>query len=362
MKSEVATIHVFIGTKAQYIKTAPVIWELERRGIPYRLIDSGQHGSFSRELREELGIREPDYRFGDDRDVASILAALFWSLRVLSFIFNKRLLRGEVFPNGQICVVHGDTPSTFLSTLLARRAGLEVAHLEAGLRSFSYLNPFPEELIRVIVMKMSQILFAPSEEAEENLRAMKLKGEIVRVSGNTVIEALGDEKAGAGTARPVVTIHRVENLHRSSRLRKLLETVRDISREREILFVLHPPTEEAIAKNDLGHMLEQRSIETVSLLPHNEFVAHLREAPFVITDGGSIQEECALIGVPTLLWREHTERSDGIGDNVVLSRFDDQIISSFLSDTERFRKDEAVLTLRPSAQIVDRLLEGVPTS
>ena len=331
--------------------------ELERGHVPYRLIDSGQHGAFSEKLRKELGIRRPDYVFGNGRDVATVAAAIRWSLRILGYLIYRNRLRNEVFPGGVVCVVHGDTPSTFLAALLCRRAGLDIAHVEAGYRSFSYRSPFPEELIRVVVMKMSTILFASSAEAYANLQAMRLKGQIVRVSANTVIESLGSDVESRGVGPVVITLHRVENLHRPSRLVKLLDLMREIADAHRVLFVVHPPTEQAIAKNKIGHVLRHRCIEVRRLLPHDEFVRHLRRAPFVITDGGSIQQECSAIGVPTLLWRDRTESIDGLGANVVVSRFDDQTISDFLAHPEKYRRTPADITDRPSTQIVDNLLE-----
>ncbi|MFP4512845.1 MAG: hypothetical protein ACLFRV_07855, partial [Acidimicrobiales bacterium] len=125
-------LHVFIGTKAQYIKTAPVLARLDARGVPYRLIDSGQHGALSTGLRAELGVRDPDLLLGGSRDITSIPQAMAWAARMTTRLVSGRRVRDEVFGgSGGICVVHGDTPSTLLSTLLARRAGLTVAHLEA---------------------------------------------------------------------------------------------------------------------------------------------------------------------------------------------------------------------------------------
>jgi UDP-N-acetylglucosamine 2-epimerase len=94
---------------------------------------------------------------------------------------RSALFRGA----GGICLVHGDTPTTLLAVVLARRAGLRVAHVEAGLRSYDYLNPFPEELIRVLVMRWSHVLFAPSAWAAANLERMGLGARCVLVGGNT---------------------------------------------------------------------------------------------------------------------------------------------------------------------------------
>ena len=170
-------IHVFIGTKAQYIKTAPLLWQMDARGVHYRLIDSGQHALLAASFQEELGVRPPDVRLGGDADITSIPQAIGWTLRLAVRLLSKRRLRAGVFGGmGGVCVVHGDTPSTLISTVMARRAGLTVAHLEAGLRSGRWFHPFPEELIRFLVARRADLLFAPDDRAVHNLGAMRVKG------------------------------------------------------------------------------------------------------------------------------------------------------------------------------------------
>lgn len=354
-------LHVFLGTKAQYIKTAPVLRELDRRAVPYRLIDSGQHAQLTTRLRRELELRQPDLALGGAHDIETIPAAIAWSARVASRLVSPSRLRREIFDGtGGMCVVHGDTPTTLLATAMAHRAGLDVAHLEAGLRSHSLLHPFPEELIRIAVMCRSDLLFAPNESAVRNLGQMRTRGRVVRISANTTVEALRDALDGdleAKTAGPViVTVHRVENLHRPRVLDQLVRVLQGIATERVVRFVAHGPTREVLAKRGLDTQLLRANVEVVPLLAHREFVADLRDAPFVITDGGSIQEECALLGVPTLLWRARTERDDGLGTNVVLSRYDHAVVEAFVADPERWRGSAVPSDARPSEEIVDALL------
>jgi UDP-N-acetylglucosamine 2-epimerase len=195
-------LHVFLGTKAQYIKTAPLLRLMDERAVDYRLIDSGQHAALSAGLRRELGVRDPDHVMGGSRDVDTIAQALRWSAGLGAQLRSASTLREEVFGgDGGICVVHGDTPSTFLSALMAKRAGLRTAHLEAGLRSRRLLHPFPEELIRLAVMRASDLLFAPDEQAVLNLRELRLRGEVLPVSANTVGRAAAPLAAGPARAR-----------------------------------------------------------------------------------------------------------------------------------------------------------------
>jgi UDP-N-acetylglucosamine 2-epimerase len=368
-------IHVFLGTKAQYIKTAPLLRLLDAREVPYRLIDSGQHASLSGGLRTELGVRAPDHLLAEGEDITRIPQAAWWASKLAARMLNGRKLRAEVFGGqGGICVVHGDTPSTLLSTLMAKRAGLKVAHLEAGLRSNHLLHPFPEELIRVVVMRRADLLFAPDADAIANLRRMKVRGEVVPLPGNTVVEALHhelglarsplpdvevegaqDRGSAAATAPVIVTMHRVENLNRRERVEQLVATVERIAATRPVRFVQHGPTIDTLAKRGHDRRLAAAGVELVGLASHAAFVAMLADAPFVITDGGSIQEECALLGTPTLLWRAATERPDGVGANVVISRYDTATIEAFLADPDVYRRDAADTAATPSAVVLDHL-------
>jgi UDP-N-acetylglucosamine 2-epimerase (non-hydrolysing) len=353
------TIHIFLGTKAQYIKTAPLVRLLVQRGIDFRLIDSGQHARLSASMRSELGVRPPDVVLGGVDDVTSIGGAMAWAAGVGGRLWSAGKVRHDIFGSrGGVCVVHGDTPSTLLSALLARRAGLAVAHLEAGLRSYSLRHPFPEEAIRLLVMRLSTRLFAPHDLAMENLRAMGLAGRAVQLSGNTVVEALHTslELSEPSYGPAIVSLHRVENLTSRRRVERLVRTVQRLATMMPVRWVLHTPTEATLRRLGLRTRLVAAGVDMVPLVSHRAFVHMLAVAPLVITDGGSIQEECALLGVPTLLWRGRTERPDGLAGNVVLSRYRAPVIADFIGDPERFRRRPADLDDRPSEQILEDLL------
>ena len=351
-------IHVFIGTKAQYIKTAPLIWAMEERGIDYRLIDSGQHAELAGSFQVELGLRAPDVRLGGGADITTIPQAVRWGLGLAARLVSRRRLFEQVFGGlDGVCVVHGDTPSTLLSMMMARRAGLAVAHLEAGLKSDRWLHPFPEEMIRHLVARRADLLFAPDSDAAGNLAEMKLKGTVVALPANTVVETLSRAAPGeAGSGPVIVTMHRVENLHRRRRREELAALVERLAGERAVRWMLHGPTIGALGTSRLDR-LERAGVELRGLAGHTEFVQMLAAAPFVITDGGSIQEECALLGVPTLLWRKHTERSDGVGANVVVSRYEPAVIEAFLEDPARHRRTPRIPEVSPGARALEALAE-----
>jgi UDP-N-acetylglucosamine 2-epimerase (non-hydrolysing) len=159
-------------------------------------------------------------------------------------------------------------------------------------------------------------------------------------------------------------MHRVENLYSGAVVSRFVDLLLRLAAVRAVRLVAHEPTREVLGRRGALARLEAAGVEVRPLAPHGVFVSWLRAAPFVITDGGSIQEECALLGVPTLVWRARSERPDGIGANVVLARDDAAVVDAFVADPERFRVVPAALTSRPSERILDVLLEelAVPST
>lgn len=360
--------HVFIGTKAQYIKTAPLLRLMQKRGISYNLIDSGQHASFSPELRKELGIKEPDACLESKGNIKTVKELVLWFTRYLLFsLFSPSLLRQDIFRGRDgICIIHGDTPSTLLALLLAKRAGLRVAHIEAGLRSFNVLKPFPEEIIRIICMHCSDYLFAPSDWAYQNIARMQVKGKTFNVHQNTNVEALyysftqAPKTLHESTKYCLMTIHRVETVLKRRRLRFVVELAERIAQQIVVFFVLHDPTRKKLQEFGwIKRITNNPNIKASGLIAHADFLSLLSGAEFVVTDGGSIQEESFYLDVPCLSMRTETERQEGIGANVQLSNFDQATVDNFLSGYDRFRSGKRIQNHKPSAHILHALLAEI---
>ena len=366
MTKQPALISLIYGTKAQFIKMIPVAWELERRGIPHRLIDTGQHQTITSDLRREYQARQPDHSLGPERsNVSTVGQGIAW----LTANLYRHAVRGGrarrlLFEDRRgIALVHGDTASTVLGTVIARRAGQKVMHIEAGLRSWNRLNPFPEELVRILVMKLSDYLIAPSDQAFANLSAMSLRGRSWRVGGNTLIDVVGADLQKSPEKSPapegpyaVVTIHRMETLYNRRRLEIALDAILQAQRRAPVLFVQHAPTARKLESHGMLEVLEQAGVRRLELMDHTGFVHLLDGAQFVMTDGGSIQEEASYLGVPCLLMRVATERPDGLGANVVLSGMEPGRIASFIARHREYRRPRIDFrNVRPSAEIVDIL-------
>jgi UDP-N-acetylglucosamine 2-epimerase (non-hydrolysing) len=356
-----AGIVVSIGTKAQYIKMAPVLRELDARGIDYLLVYTGQHSETFDALERSFGTRAPD----------DVIVPLFEAATHASFArWTWRFWRGSLqrerlaqMRRARLVVVHGDTASTLFAALVGRLCGLTVAHVEAGLRSESLLDPFPEELIRRCVSRLARLHFAPDETARAALA--RAGGTVIDTGGNTLRDALAIAlrrygelpAAGGGGKYAVVSIHRNENLSRKREFDLLMQVVLDASTRLPVKFVLHPATRERLKSTGWGQKFNQAAgVELLERMDHAQFVRLLIDASFLMTDGGSNQEEAAMLGLPALLLRRTTERPDGLGDCVTLSRLDPATIAHFIqAHAGRHWNLRLLDATSPSACIVDHL-------
>lgn len=351
-------IHIFLGTKAQLVKMAPVMRELDRRAINYNFIHSGQHQETFSDLLRDFDLREPDFVLHEGRDITSIPAMALWLFRIL----------GKYGPNSDIwrhdrrgiVLVHGDTFSTLAGALLARRCGLKVAHVEAGLRSFNLFHPFPEEITRLAVFRLSDYLFAPGKWAAENLT--KVRGEVIDTGANTLLDAIqhfleSPHRENHIPSHPyaLASIHRFENIFRKKNLEWIIERLIEIQKTKPLLFILHPATREKLQKAGLDHRLKEAGIELRPRYGYLDFISLLNGADFLITDGGSNQEEASYLGIPCLIMRKATEREEGIGENALLSNHDNEVIRWFTQNHQSFAKPALQQALRPSSLIVDAL-------
>lgn len=359
-------IHFFIGTKAQLIKMAPIMVELQQRGVAYRYVDSGQHSATTYSLRRMFGLPEPNFMLREaGQDIISISEALRWYGGLLRrSLTDLHWLKNQVFPQGGICLIHGDTLSTLLGLQLARRAGLKIAHVEAGLRSHRLFDPFPEELIRIHCMKRADLLFAPSNKSTENLRNMRVNGQVIPIGSNTVLDTLRLMETYQPTIElpdtpfALATCHRLETISNRKRLAKVVALFNQVAERIPLVLVIHGPTRRKLEHYGLSKQLLPQ-IKQQGLLDYGDFLLLQKRASLVLSDGGSIQEECAALDKPCLILRNTTERLDGIGQNATLWQFDAAIAKRFLDNVLLDKKHlgQVLSSSRPSAVIVNTLLQ-----
>lgn len=355
-------LHVVVGTKAQLIKMAPIMAELEKRGVSYNFIFTGQHRDTIDDLRANFNVKKPDVILHQGKDITSIFQMTLWLIKISTKIFfSKKSILGETDKN-DVLLTHGDTFSTLLGALMGKLAGIKVAHVESGLRSFNLFHPFPEELTRIITFNLSDYYFCPGEWAVKNLA--KYKGMKINTEHNTLLDSLRIAKENfdkSGVEIPsrkycVCSIHRFENIFKKDVFSWIIAEIEKISDQVKVLFILHPPTVQQLKKFGLMERLEEnKNIELRKRYDYLDFIKLLNSSEFLITDGGSNQEECSYLGKPCLIMRRATERVEGLGENVMLSCYDSCLIEEFIEDYQRYKKEELIGIYSPVKTIVDYL-------
>lgn len=352
-------IHIVIGTKAQLIKMAPVMAALEQNSVPYRFIWTGQHRDTTQDILDNFALRRPDHVLYDGPDITSIAAMARWSIRILwQCLKDQSTVFDRTGPG--LVLVHGDTFSTLLGALMARLAGLQVGHVESGLRSFKLFHPFPEELTRLLTFQLTNVYFCPDKIALQNVS--RYRGDKVETGGNTLLDALRCALAVSApldldvpqSAYAIVTLHRFENFSTHKATLRIVEIVERIAESMSLLFILHKPTENALRRFGLfARLAESPYIEMRQRYDYFRFVRLLQPAEFVVSDGGSNQEECSYLGKPILLLRKATERAEGVGRNCVLSEYRDDLIDGFVRGYAGLRADSELAGRHPSQVIAN---------
>jgi len=350
-------IHIVLGTKAQLIKMAPIMVRLQERGIPYNFIHTGQHRQTMNEMINDFTIKDPDQVLYDGPDIVSIHKMLFWIVRILWKTVRRKQ---EIFcEKGRgIVLVHGDTFSTLLGALMGRIAGFRIGHVEAGLRSFNLFHPFPEELTRILCFRLSHTLYCPGQWAIDNL--LSLKREKINISANTMVDTLTMmlQKTRRQDHIPehpfaLVSLHRYENIFNKRKFEEIIQRLESIALKYHLLFILHPPTEKQLHLFNLFNRVMQNSnIEYRKRYHYSDFLSLLEQAEFVITDGGSLQEETSYMGIPCLLMRKATEREEGLGENVILTFYEKSIIDDFIQNYKQYRRQPASIKNCPSDIVI----------
>ena len=295
---------LLVGTRPNLIKIAPIAAALRRaRRVDVQMVHTGQHydENMSGVFFAELGIPPPDVTLGVGSGTQAIQVGA--TMEAVERLVN--INRPDVL------VTVGDVNSTLAGALVAVKAGIPQAHVEAGLRSGD--ASMPEEVNRVVTDRLADLLFTHSEEANENLRAEGVPEERIRFVGNVMIDTLLHQRPhwqGAGAQalrelpRPygVLTLHRPSNVDDPKNLKDILKALADAAGDLGLIFPVHPRTRRTMP-NALPPTL--RVIPPIGYFAFMDIVEHAR---FVFTDSGGVQEETTILGVPCLTFRDNTER------------------------------------------------------
>lgn len=345
-------ILIILGTRPEAIKLAPVIRELQADEASFvvRICVTAQHRSMLDQVLHTFGIA-PHYDLRVMTPGQDLFVVVHRCLDWLRMVLEKE--------RPDWVLVQGDTTSAFAASLAASYLQMPVAHVEAGLRTGNLAHPFPEEINRKQISQLSQLHFAPTLGAKENLLREGVCPDRIHVTGNTGIDALfyargqlappASAMAGPWNGkRPLilVTSHRRESF--GERFRQICLGVREIALRAEVDLVypvhLNPNVREPVQRwlGDLTNVTLMDPVDYVS------FVALMQRAYLILTDSGGVQEEAPSLGKPVLVLREFTERLEGVASgNAKLVGMDPETI---LAETMRLLEDREEYTRRSRAE------------
>jgi UDP-N-acetylglucosamine 2-epimerase (non-hydrolysing) len=328
-------LHV-VGARPNFMKAAPVYRALAQRGHKQILVHTGQHydALMSDVFFRALGIPTPD----ESLNVGSGSHAQ-QTAGVMSLFEPVVLARKP-----DIVLVYGDVNSTVAAALVCSKLGIRVGHVEAGLRSYD--RTMPEEINRLVTDQLSDMLFTPSSDGNENLAKEGIAQDKVFLVGNVMIDTLIQFLPQADEVFPalrskfglesygLVTLHRPANVDEGDTFLPMLAALRKLSQELPLIFPVHPRTQQKWSAQLQESSPNIRAIEPQGYL---EFLALQKNARVVITDSGGIQEETTYLGTPCLTLRENTERPITIkaGTNVLIGRDWELLDRSFRAALQR---------------------------
>ncbi|KYC45407.1 MAG: hypothetical protein AMQ22_02211 [Candidatus Methanofastidiosum methylothiophilum] len=296
-----------VGARPNFMKIKPIYEELKKRKIEQVLVHTGQHydENMNRVFFEDLELPKPDVFLGIGSGTHGVQTGAMMS-RIEEVISEEK---------PDLTIVVGDVNSTLAGAISSIKMQIPVAHVESGYRSFDMR--MPEEINRILVDRISQFLFAPTEDAVNNLISEGVNKNRIFFVGNVMVETLLShlkkskksnilnnlslESDGYG----LMTIHRAENTAEPEKLIGLFNSLNKV--DNKIVVPLHPRTKKVLEENHYLTKLGE-NIEIIEPLGYLDFLWLMSNSKFIMTDSGGIQEEALMLDVPCITLRENTER------------------------------------------------------
>jgi len=308
------------GTRPEAIKMAPLYHELQKTSFEVKVCVTAQHREMLDQVLDFFEIR-PDYDLDlmqKGQSLNELSARILLSVDVVLQDFQPHLV-----------LVHGDTTTSSMVALAAFHKGIKVGHVEAGLRTYNKLSPFPEEMNRQITGRITDYHFAPTSWASDNLQQEKVTKEAILITGNTVIDALrlGITKLENGYACSdlelvkqvvdatkkviLITGHRRENF--GSGFENLCLAIRELATTRPDVQIIYPVHLNPNVQEPVQRILSDiANVHLIKPVDYPAFLYLMQQAYFIVTDSGGVQEEAPSLGKPVLVMRDTTERPEAL--------------------------------------------------
>lgn len=322
------TVMLVFGTRPEAIKMCPLVNELKSRtGIETIVCVTGQHRQMLDQVLDAFHV-VPDYDLSIMKDKQTLFDITTNILNEIGKVLD------EVKPD--VVLVHGDTSTTFVTALACFYKQIPVGHVEAGLRTYNIMSPYPEEFNRQAVGIVAKYNFSPTELSKQNLLNEGKDSSTIFVTGNTAIDALKTtvrseythpELEWAKDSRLImITAHRRENL--GEPMHNMFRAIRRVLDENPDVKAIYPihmnPVVRSAADEELGDCERIHIIEPLEVLDFHNFLAN---SFMILTDSGGIQEEAPSLGKPVLVMRDTTERPEGVqAGTLKLVGTDEQVI------------------------------------
>jgi UDP-N-acetylglucosamine 2-epimerase (non-hydrolysing) len=338
-----------VGARPNFMKVAPIVAAMKQRPDDFLplVVHTGQHydAAMSDAFFTDLDLPQPDIHLGVGSGSHAAQTAAVMER------FEPVVLREK--PDWVLVV--GDVNSTIACALVCVKLGIKVAHVEAGLRSRD--RTMPEEINRMLTDQIADMLFTPSHDADDNLRAEGIPEERISFVGNIMIDSLlknlerarqskikGELKL-ADNEYAVLTLHRPSNVDNRETFERILTALEKIGTRLPIIFPVHPRTRKTIAEFGLTErIVATENLRLIDPLGYLDFLNLYSTARLVLTDSGGIQEETTALGIPCLTLRENTERPITVemGTNVVVGTDTQRIVT----EAETILSDRTVKEVR----------------
>lgn len=337
-------IMLVFGTRPEAIKMCPLVKELKaRKNIKTVVCVTGQHREMLQQVLDVFGVI-PDYDLAIMKDKQTLFDV---TTNILNKI--KNVLEKE---KPDVVLVHGDTSTTFVTSLACFYLQIKVGHVEAGLRTYDIYSPYPEEFNRQAVSIISKYNFAPTERSRKNLINEGKDEKTIWVTGNTAIDALNttikqeytDENIewAKGKRLIIITAHRRENIGEPMyNMFRAIKRVLDEHDDVRAIYPIHMNPVVRHAANEIFNGDERiRIIEPLDVLDFHNYMHHCY---LILTDSGGIQEEAPSLGKPVLVMRDTTERPEGVeaGTLKLVGTSEENIYKEFselLNNREEYEK------------------------
>jgi len=318
----------------------PLVHECKERGIDHLVIHTGQHYSenMDADIMEDAGLQKVDYHITRPENCVTHAQQTAYMLTNIEEVLMKE--------EPDVLLVCGDANTNLAGALAARKLHVKVGHVEAGLRSFDWR--MPEEHNRVMIDHISEYLFAPTDLSKKHLVNDGVEGEVF-VVGNTIVDAtLNNSKSfpqevkdklkdiTEGEPYIILTAHREENVDNEEILKTFIESLEEISEmsDLKIIFPAHPRTQKRLEEFGLEDRINRVSnLVITEPFGYKEFMCFLKNAEFVMTDSGGIQEESCILQTPCMTLRDNTERPETVevGANRIVGTQKKEIVTNFLA-------------------------------